>query len=110
MSEHSAGPWRAVLAKSGKGWCVVDAGDNNLTHGGCGCCTEDDDSIAFESDARLIAAAPRMLDALNRFEDDAEEFLNDTRGDEMDQLDAAVKVLMAIRAEARAIRSEIEGA
>lgn len=61
--QHTPGPWRV----SADG-VEVGSADSFKPFGGCGCCgspwmTADDPEVA-KADARLIAAAPELLEAL----------------------------------------------
>ncbi len=71
-TEHTPGPWTVAWNEDRK-WCGVDCGDRADPHRAevCSVCLEnveiDDDTQAWErakADARLIAAAPDLLAAL----------------------------------------------
>ena len=63
MSEHTPGPWSYTMDKE-RGWDFKVTDDHGKTAivSGCGCC--DSPWVSCEADARLIAAAPEMLEAL----------------------------------------------
>lgn len=68
MSKHTPGPW-AYSADFSDYDSIhtdfrLDAGDMEII-GGCGCCGSP--TISSEADARLIAAAPELLEALEAF-------------------------------------------
>jgi hypothetical protein len=70
MSKHTEGPWRITGGMAGTGGRLIEA------HPGTGCCFDvarvelppfgPDRDAARDANARLIAAAPTMLDALER--------------------------------------------
>jgi hypothetical protein len=67
MSKHTTGPWAYAEADAGREFFVFRADDEKripITNGGCGCCNSKEQSIELEEDARLIAAAPDLLEAL----------------------------------------------
>lgn len=97
MSGHTPGPWitgktcvgiAAVFGRTGSGQAVATLG---AWDSGC-------DAVNFENheaDARLIAAAPELLEALNSLLD----CISETRG--KDATDAVAK--------ARAVKAKAEG-
>ena len=68
MSKHTPGPWEYSADWSEYDSIhtefSLDAGDTNIISG-CGCCGSP--TISSEADARLIAAAPELLEALEAF-------------------------------------------
>ena len=58
-TKHTPGPW--TYTHSGLSCFSLDAGKENIVSG-CGCCGSPE--ISSEANARLIAAAPELLDAL----------------------------------------------
>ena len=63
MSKHTPGPWTYKLDKdSFVNFEITTAHDSTSIVGGCGCC--DSPWVSSEADARLIAAAPELLEAL----------------------------------------------
>jgi len=66
MSKHTPGPWEYSADwseyYSAHKHFSLDAGDTNIISG-CGCCGSP--TISSEADARLIAAAPDLLEACN---------------------------------------------
>lgn len=68
MDKFTPGPWFYRKSKNGSEfavyWSEQCAKESIITYGGCGCCNESDESVASEDDARLIAAAPDLLEAL----------------------------------------------
>lgn len=56
-AKHTPGPWRVCTRSA---WRIRDASDNTVS------CTGNDSALAgkHEADARLIAAAPEMYEAL----------------------------------------------
>lgn len=100
MSEHTPGPWKAREAKAGGYWCVEDAQGDILTRGGCGCCSDPDDSIENKADARLIATAPDLEDSLAwivAFCDEHSEWFGDENGAEHEWRENARVLLAKIR-------------
>ena len=63
MSKHTPGPWSYTVDKD-RGWDFKLTADHGKTEivSGCGCC--DSPWVSCEADARLIAAAPELLEAL----------------------------------------------
>jgi len=63
MSKHTPGPWNYTMDKD-RGWDFKLTADHGKTEivSGCGCC--DSPWVSCEADARLIAAAPELLEAL----------------------------------------------
>ena len=68
MGEFTNGPWFYRKSEGGSDYAVYSdwtcKQESMLTYGGCGCCNESDESIESEDDARLMAAAPDLLEAL----------------------------------------------
>lgn len=65
MSKHTPGPWNYTMDKD-RGWdfkLTADHGETEIVSG-CGCC--DSPWVSCEADARLIAAAPELLEALEK--------------------------------------------
>ena len=65
MSKHTPGPWNYTMYKD-SGWdfkLTADHGETEIV-GGCGCC--DSPWVSSEADACLIAAAPELLEALEK--------------------------------------------
>ncbi len=60
------GPWEVM---KGDVAFAVKSGDEYVVRGGCGCCNGFDDSIDEEADAHLIAAAPDLLEALQKVDE-----------------------------------------
>ena len=63
MSKHTPGPWNYTMYKD-SGWdfkLTADHGETEIVSG-CGCC--DSPWVSSEADARLIAAAPDLLEAI----------------------------------------------
>jgi hypothetical protein len=58
--KHTPGPWRGY---KDEGVYVGDGFEHPIFETGCGCCTE---TTLTEADARLIAAAPDLLEALRQ--------------------------------------------
>ena len=62
--------------KVSKQWVVTgdyaisdtDEDKTQLTHGGCGCCSDYEEVIQAEPVARLMAAAPEMLNLLRQLD------------------------------------------
>lgn len=50
-----------------------DEEQTQITYGGCGCCNARDEVIENESDAKLMAAAPELLEALEDIVNDYSE-------------------------------------
>ena len=65
MSKHTPGPWSYTMDKE-RGWDFKLTADHGKTVivSGCGCC--DSPWVSCEADARLIAAAPELLEALEK--------------------------------------------
>ena len=61
MSGHTEGKWIYKKSTYGDGFAVF-SGSTQITIGGCGCCSDRDESIDSEEDARLIAAAPELYE------------------------------------------------
>lgn len=61
QTQYTAGPW---VGKKDRG--VYTAEGEAIFETGCGCCTSNNLS---EANARLIAAAPKMLAALERLQE-----------------------------------------
>ena len=59
---HTPGPWTYKLDEDCRNLSVTTAYAPTEIVGGCGCC--DSPWVSCESDARLIAAAPDLLEAL----------------------------------------------
>jgi len=92
MSEHTPGPWS--IEPHGKGF-VLYSGRDNQRHGmNLVYLTEPDWN--WEANARLIAAAPRMLEALER----VTELLLATRPEHMEILNAVNLALQKATGEA----------
>jgi hypothetical protein len=64
MSKKSQAPWSYKKAKWEDGFSILDADGDPVTESGCGCCSPKDVGVWLEDDARLIAAAPCLLEAL----------------------------------------------
>lgn len=62
MSKHTPGPWTYKMDKDCLNLSVTTAYAPTEIVGGCGCC--DSPWVSCEADARLIAAAPDLLEAL----------------------------------------------
>ena len=60
---HTPGPWHYQGVHV---WAGDDESAGAITQGGCGCCNGTRDGVYNEDDARLIAAAPDLLAALER--------------------------------------------
>ena len=58
MSKHTLGPW---IGREDQGVYLGDGSERPIFETGCGCCTK---KTLTEADARLIAAAPCLLEAL----------------------------------------------
>ncbi len=65
MSKKSPAPWSYKKAKWEDGFSILDADGDAVTESGCGCCPPKDVGVWLEDDARLIAAAPDLLEALD---------------------------------------------
>lgn len=65
MSKHTPGPWGYTMDKE-RGWDFKVTADHGKTAivSGCGCC--DSPWVSCEADARLIAAAPELLEAFEK--------------------------------------------
>lgn len=63
MSEYTPGPWKASLPKGSSGWWDVGNGEDSIA-------TLYGPDEAIAANARLIAAAPEMLEALENIEND----------------------------------------
>ena len=61
MSKFTPGPWHYEGLHV---WAGDDPANGAITQGGCGCCNGMRDGVYEEADARLIAAAPDLLEAL----------------------------------------------
>lgn len=61
MSKHTPGPW---FYEDYHVWAGDDKEDGAITSGGCGCCNDWDEGVVRKEDARFIASAPDMLEAL----------------------------------------------
>lgn len=61
MSEHTPGPWTAIQVEGGE-WTIWREGTNHFV-------TETTGTMATEANARLIAAAPDLLEALEALVD-----------------------------------------
>lgn len=59
---HTPGPWAYKLDEDCRNLSVTTAYAPTEIVGGCGCC--DSPWVSCEADARLIAAAPDLLEAL----------------------------------------------
>jgi len=70
MSKITNGKWQIVKGYEG---FAIKVGEYWVVRGGCGCCNEKEDSIENEADARLIAAAPDLLEALEELASDIAE-------------------------------------
>lgn len=66
MNKHSPGPWSFEVEENGDKFKLSDV-NNEVVVGGCGCC---DSPWCNLADARLIAAAPDLLEALKVVLDD----------------------------------------
>ena len=65
MNAHSPGPWSFEVEENGDEFRLSDV-NNEVIVGGCGCCGSPWCNLA---DARLIAAAPDLLEALQLIAD-----------------------------------------
>jgi hypothetical protein len=61
MSKHTPGPW---FSRGEHVFAMKDGEEDPITQGGCGCCNAREDGVYGEDNARLIAAAPKLLKAL----------------------------------------------
>ena len=61
---HTPGPWTYKLDEDCRNLSVTTAYAPTEIVGGCGCC--DSPWVSCEADARLIAAAPELLEALEK--------------------------------------------
>ena len=64
MTTYSPEPWSYTKVKFEDGFSVTDANGESVTETGCGCCAPKGVGVWDEEDARLIAAAPDLRDAL----------------------------------------------
>ena len=65
MTQYTEGPWKALVDKGGDNLSVTALDGDVTVIGGCGCCGSPwTDEDCAEANARLIAAAPDLLRAL----------------------------------------------
>ena len=89
MSAHTPGPWKAVLLDKWKGYRIEGPNGEPIAEDGYG---------PRGANARLIAAAPRMLDTLKAIRD---SYLDETTHYE--------QLVALMRATANTVIKEIEG-
>lgn len=67
MSKHTPGPWEACIqdADSGEKWFDIWSAHGSVAHVS-ECARPDDNLRTFRADAKLIAVAPEMFDALDK--------------------------------------------
>lgn len=81
MSEHTPGPWESS-GYDGHGGITINSDARQI--GYASMCREQ------EANARLIAAAPDLLEALKAFVEDWSELSGKVRGSTLDKIDAAI--------------------
>ena len=93
---HTPGPWSFSdeFVLDSNGWSVADPYCR---------CTADTSPGEIEANARLIAAAPTMLDALYAVQDDYRELMRQgPNNEEADAIDAMLQIVDAAIAKATA--------
>lgn len=79
MSKHTPGPWK--VNKDYKGRTIIDCNDDNI------CIMDSLHEVDIKHNARLIAAAPEMLEALKRCIVDAKQNL--TKAERLERIKIA---------------------
>lgn len=93
MNAHSPGPWSFEVEENGDEFRLSDV-NNEVVVGGCGCCGSPWCSFA---DARLIASAPDLLEALKMGMNDTLDYIriNNLTGAENNQWIVLAKAAIA---------------
>ena len=84
MSAHTPGPWAPYWDATSDSACAIVSCDNQYIFD-----VRCRQSVSY-ADARLIAAAPDLLEALLRMRDEVREFLPNVCGEALTQAEAAI--------------------
>lgn len=95
MSKHTSGPWKFThLKKTGFYHITKELNDNDALM--CDLMIHDGKELEAEANARLISAAPELLEALEYLLQSYRADFNNITGGELNNTEAVLKAIAAI--------------